>query len=198
MIDYNLAQVKRQNDPSSPTNIRFIDVVRTKFLFSRKGVTYGKNVCAKAGVKFSIPDSGSLTIGANCLFHQGVKLLLTMPHPKVQIGKWVFVGMDTIIAAKKSIKIGDYTFFAPRCYVIDHDHGFSPDQLIHNQKAVLKTIEIGRDCYFGAGTIVLGGSNVGDGAIIGAASVVKADIGPGEIWAGNPATKIGLRENFPN
>ena len=176
--------------------MRLIDVVRTKLLLSRKGIVYGKNVCVKAGVKVSIPDTGSLSIGANCLFHQGVKLLLTMPQPVVHFGKWVFVGMDTIIAAKKEIRIGDFTFFAPRCYVIDHDHGFLPDQLIHNQKSVLKTVEIGRDCYFGTGSVVLGGSVISDGAIVGAGSVVRANIGPGEIWAGNPAKKVGLREKY--
>jgi carbonic anhydrase/acetyltransferase-like protein (isoleucine patch superfamily) len=193
VLEYNTAKVSRQFDAASPSTIKFGDSIRTRFLFSRRGVTYGKNVCAKPKVQLSIPDTGSLSIGDNCLFHSGVKLILTMPKPIVEIGQWVFVGLDTIIAAKQSIEIGDFTFFAPRCYVIDHEHGFEPGQLIHNQKSILKSVKIGRDCYVGTGSVVLGGASIGDGAIIGACSVVKGEVGSGEIWAGNPARKIGMR-----
>ena len=49
---------------------------------------------------------------------------------------------------------------------------------------------IGRDCYFGTGAIVLGGAHVGDGAVIGAGSVVTKDVPPYQMWAGNPARYI--------
>jgi maltose O-acetyltransferase len=117
-----------------------------------------------------------------------------MPNPKVRIGRWVFVGMNTIIASKNSIEIGDYTIFAPNCYVVDHEHGFSGSDVILNQRSVLKEVRIGRDCYFGAGSVVLGGVTVGDGAVLGAGSIVKRDVPPYEIWAGNPAEFIRKRE----
>ena len=117
-----------------------------------------------------------------------------MPNPKVHIGRSVFIGMNTIIASKNSVEIGDYTIFAPNCYVVDHEHGFSKGDVILNQHSVLKAVRIGRDCYFGAGSVVLGGVTVGDGAVLGAGSIVKHDVPPYEIWAGNPAHFIRTRE----
>lgn len=38
-----------------------------------------------------------------------------------------------------------------------------------------------------------GGVTIGDGAVIGAGSIVTKDVGPYEIWAGNPARFIRKR-----
>ncbi len=53
--------------------------------------------------------------------------------------------------------------------------------------------KIGSDVWIGIRSIVLGGITIGDGAVIGAGSVVTKDIGPYEIWAGNPARFIRKR-----
>lgn len=52
---------------------------------------------------------------------------------------------------------------------------------------------IGNDCWIGRTATILSGIRVGDGAVIGAKSVVTKDIGPYEIWAGNPAKFIRKR-----
>ena len=144
-------------------------------------------------MEIAICETGKLVIGPNSFFHARCWLLLTMPHPHVDIGKWVFIGRNTTVAAKNRIFIGNYTVIAPNCYIIDHEHGFAPDNIILNQRSLLKSVSIGQDCYLGTGTIVLGGTTIGDGAIVGAGSVVSKDIPPGEIWAGNPALFIKQR-----
>ena len=57
---------------------------------------------------------------------------------------------------------------------------------------VSKPVSIGDHVFVGANTIILKGVNIGEKAIIGAGSVVTRDIPAGEIWAGNPAKKIGM------
>ena len=151
------------------------------------------SVTFKKQVEISICETGRLNIGKHSFFHAGCWLLLTMPHPHVDIGKWVFLGRNTIVAAKIRITIGDYTVIAPNCYIIDHEHGFAPDNIILNQQSIPKPVSIGRDCYLGTGTVVLGGTTIGDGAIVGAGSVVSRNIPIGEIWAGNPAHFIKKR-----
>lgn len=44
-----------------------------------------------------------------------------------------------------------------------------------------------------ANAVVLPGVLVGEGAIVGAGAVVTRDIPPWEVWAGNPARKVGER-----
>jgi maltose O-acetyltransferase len=50
--------------------------------------------------------------------------------------------------------------------------------------------------YLGARSIVLPGVEIGDGAIIGAGSVVRRDVPAGTIVAGNPAEVVGDVESY--
>jgi acetyltransferase-like isoleucine patch superfamily enzyme len=52
---------------------------------------------------------------------------------------------------------------------------------------------IGNDVWIGFGATVLSGVKIGDGAIIGAKSVVTKDVEPYSIVAGNPAIRIRHR-----
>ena len=49
------------------------------------------------------------------------------------------------------------------------------------------------DVWIGANVVVMPGIHIGDGAIIGADSVVTKSIGAYEIWGGVPAKKLGIR-----
>lgn len=52
---------------------------------------------------------------------------------------------------------------------------------------------VGSDVWVGAGAVVLSGVNIGDGAIVAAGSLVRSDVPPYAIVAGNPARVIRLR-----
>ncbi len=52
---------------------------------------------------------------------------------------------------------------------------------------------IGNDVWIGENAIIKAGVTISDGAVIGAGSVVTHDVGPYEIWAGNPARIIRKR-----
>jgi acetyltransferase-like isoleucine patch superfamily enzyme len=53
---------------------------------------------------------------------------------------------------------------------------------------------IGNDVWIGSQTIILRGVRIGDGAVIGAGSIVTRNVPPYEIWAGAPARR--LRDRF--
>ncbi len=55
---------------------------------------------------------------------------------------------------------------------------------------------IGNDVWFGAESLIMPGINIADGAIVAARAVVTKDVGPYEIWGGNPA-KI-IKKRFSN
>jgi acetyltransferase-like isoleucine patch superfamily enzyme len=52
---------------------------------------------------------------------------------------------------------------------------------------------IGNDVWIGYGAMILGGSSVGDGAVVAAGSVVFSDVPPYAIVAGNPAKIVRSR-----
>ena len=52
---------------------------------------------------------------------------------------------------------------------------------------------IGNDVWFGAESLVMPGMHIDHGAVIAARSVVAKNIGPYEIWGGNPAKLIKKR-----
>jgi len=52
---------------------------------------------------------------------------------------------------------------------------------------------IGNDVWFGAESMIMPGIKISDGAVIAARAVVTKNIGPYEIWGGNPARLIKKR-----
>lgn len=52
---------------------------------------------------------------------------------------------------------------------------------------------IGSDVWIGRGAMIKAGVSVGHGAVIGMGSVLTKDVGPYEVWAGNPAKMVGRR-----
>ena len=112
----------------------------------------------------------------------------------INIGDKCFIGRDTIFNSYYGVYIGDHSMVAARCQFLDSDHGFETrSEPIGKQPAQGGAIRLERDVWIGAGVIILKSVTIGEGAIVGAGSVVTKNIPAWEIWAGNPAKKIGLR-----
>jgi maltose O-acetyltransferase len=90
------------------------------------------------------------------------------------------------------ISIGDDVTFAPNVYVLAHDASTKP-ATGHTRIA---PVRIGRRVFVGARTMILPGVTIGDDVIIGAASVVVADIPSGTVAAGHPARAIQSTESY--
>ncbi|WP_299007652.1 CatB-related O-acetyltransferase [uncultured Shewanella sp.] len=63
------------------------------------------------------------------------------------------------------------------------------DELTHEK------CRIGNDVWIGTGAVILSGVSIGDGAVVGAGSIVTKDVLPFEIVAGTPARVIKKRFN---
>lgn len=114
----------------------------------------------------------------------------------IEIGDNVDIGNNTIIYSSKSggVHIGKDAMIAANCYIIDSDHGTSKNQLIRDQLNSTKKVIIGNDVWLGTHVIVLKGSIINNGAIIGANSLVKGEIEQYSICVGSPACKIKYRK----
>lgn len=112
------------------------------------------------------------------------------------IGNNVHINRNCYIwAGKKSkIQIGDDFVCGPGVFIASGNHGSKKNQLIRQQEGVERDVIIGADVWLGAYVIVLPGVQIGEGAIVGAGSVVTKDVPPYTIVAGVPAKQIGQRE----
>jgi virginiamycin A acetyltransferase len=99
--------------------------------------------------------------------------------PYCQIGL-VTIGRDTLLGPMVQIPSG------PRTHSFD-----DLSQPIRNQTGTLQRVEIGEDCWLGAGSIVM--ADIGSKTILGAGSVVTKPIGERVLAAGTPAVAIRER-----
>lgn len=119
---------------------------------------------------------------------------------KLSLGEHVTVGIDNFIQAAGGITIGDHTLLGPGVKIWSTNHVFAdPDRLIREQGAEYKEVIIGRDCWIGSNSFVMPGTQLGDGCIVSAYTVVGAKkYPPYSILMGNPARVIGNRKKRPD
>ncbi len=111
----------------------------------------------------------SLSIGQFCSFAFGTHVILGGEH--------------------RSDFVTTYRFGAYEPFKQTHPH------LAEHSSVTKGAVSIGNDVWLGHQTLVLSGVTIGDGVITGAGSVLRHDVPPYAIVAGNPARVAGFR--FP-
>lgn len=113
--------------------------------------------------------------------------------PRITLGEGVFVNfMCSLWAGPASrIRIGARTILGPYVHVNCTNHVFARRDIpILSQGYDQADIEIGKDVWIGAHSVILSGSRIGDGCIIGANSVVRGEIPPYTVAVGSPARVV--------
>lgn len=107
----------------------------------------------------------------------------------VRIGSDVEIGYFAIIGNvdPSRIVIKDGATITARCTLLEHDNGLHYSRG-GDVKAGVTTI--GKRAFIGIGSVVLPGVTVGDGALVGALSLVNRDVPDGAIVGGVPARSI--------
>lgn len=114
----------------------------------------------------------------------------------VHFGKHVYANFHLTLVDDTDIYVGDYTMFGPNVTVATAGHPILP-ALREQVYQYNMPIWIGRNCWIGAGAILLPGVHIGDGTVIGAGSVVTKDIPANVVAVGNPCRvlrPIGARD----
>ena len=150
-------------------------------------------------------SDGSCTFGAKKLRYFCAKQLLPYCGKNVNIERgaqfaWDLsigdnsgVGVNALVSSH--VTIGNDVMMGPECMLFTSNHGMRRTDIPmwRQESSEAKPIVIGNDVWIGARVIILPGVHVGDGAVIGAGSVVTKDVLPYSIVAGNPARLIRMR-----
>ena len=115
---------------------------------------------------------------------------------RIALGDRVQIGAHCSLWAGKStswIRVGPGTTFGPDCFVTAADYGLAAGMAVTDQPMTDRDIVIGADCWIGARSILTAGITLGDGAVVGAGSVVTKDVPAGAIVGGVPARLIRMR-----
>jgi serine acetyltransferase len=112
----------------------------------------------------------------------------------LDLGANVYVACNCYLGAYQLVKIGDDCLIGAYSYITSGNHRFADLQrTIRSQGYTGEPVVLGKNVWVGCHVTILPGVNIGDGAVIGAGAVVTKSVPAGEIWAGVPAKKIGLR-----
>ena len=103
----------------------------------------------------------------------------------LHLGNNVYANFGLTCVDDTHIYIGDYTMLGPSCILATANHPILPE-LREKAYQYNLPIHIGRNCWLGAGVIVVPGVTIGDNTVIGAGSVVTKDIPANVVAVGNP------------
>ena len=142
-------------------------------------------------------DSGPVEFGDRVHMHQDT-IIEVAPRGSLKIGADTHVQPRCqFMAYEAPIEIGRHVQIAPYCAFYPYDHSFGTEALIRNQPLRTKGgILIEDDVWLGVGVTVLDGVRIGQGAVIGAGSVITQSIPRGAIASGVPAKIFGMRDQW--
>lgn len=146
-------------------------------------VTIGKNVTINSKIK-----------SYHVLLHSPVKLMADRIDAKIEIGDNTRIHGSCIHAWEK-ITIGQNCLIAANCNIIDsngHQLSFHKVDERHKTQDIANPVIIEDNVWLGTNVIVLPGAFIGYGSVVSAGSVVRGQIPPYSLVAGNPAIVIKI------
>ena len=105
----------------------------------------------------------------------------------IKIGKNVFINACCRFQDQGGIEIGDGSLIGHNTTIATLNHDFNPDKRANLHPSPVK---IGKNVWIGSDCTILPGVEIGDGAVIGAGSIVTKNVPANSIAVGSPARII--------
>ncbi|MFX0195371.1 MAG: acyltransferase [Candidatus Hodarchaeota archaeon] len=111
-----------------------------------------------------------------------------------QIGEKVYIGADLIIVDEPedvgAVFIGDRVAVSPRVTIVVSSRP-NNSKIASYAPVAHGPVRIMQDAWIGVGSIILPNVTIGEGAIVGAGSIVTKDVSPYTVVVGSPAKSVG-------
>lgn len=164
-------------------------------------VKYGRNLTL-LGMP-AIINKGSMKLGDRVVvkssfwsnlvgLYQKTIICTRIPEAEINIGNDVGISGITIYA-RQEITIGDGTCIGGNTKILDNDfHPLDVEERSQDikEKIGTKPIHIGKNCFIGCNCLILKGTELGDGCVVGAGAVVTGKFEANSVIVGNPARAI--------
>lgn len=114
----------------------------------------------------------------------------------VHFGSFIYANFNLTLVDDTHIYVGDHTMIGPNVVIATGGHPLLPVLREWGMQYNMP-VRIGRNCWLGAGVIVLPGVSIGDNAVIGAGSVVTRDVPANVLAVGSPCRvlrELGSRD----
>ena len=176
-----LAAMSSVGDTSPKTGHRKMLHALSQILFNR----YGTHVPSRRLRKWWLRALGA-TLEPGCVVFAGTTVL---GADRLSIGARANIGWRCVLDARGGLRIGADTVIASDTQLISGRHDFDDDEFV----AHFDPITIGDHCWLATRSLVIGGVNVGRGAVVAAAAVVTRDVDEMTVVAGVPAQVVRKR-----
>ena len=134
----------------------------------------------------------NIKFGKNVLIDDFTLIYATAP---MEIGNHVHIACFASITGGAELKIGDFVAISQGCRILTGtddfvDWGFGNSTINEKYRNTKREpVKIGKYCIIGANSVVLPGVTIGEGATVGAGSVVTKDLEPWGVYIGNKRLK---------
>lgn len=175
-FDENLhsGQLYMPNDP---------EIMKQQFVCLDRLFRYNQLLPSQQAEKTALLKEMFAQIGEGCYIETPFHSNFGGRH--VHFGKNVYANFNLTLVDDTDIYVGDYTMIGPGVTIATAGHPIQPELRRKGMQYNIP-VHIGKNCWIGAGAIILPGVTIGDNSVIGAGSVVTKDIPANVVAVGNP------------
>lgn len=162
-------------------------------------------------------DMGFMAVGKNVNIHRSCNIVFPnniilgnniridgfstiIGSGNIEIGNYVHISPYCLIAARGGVKFGDFSGISSGVRIYTTSDNYNGDYLTNPTVPEKYTdvhideVFIGKHVIIGSNSVILPGVHVGEGAAVGALTLVKSSLEPWGIYSGNPAQRIKDRK----
>lgn len=122
-------------------------------------------------------------IGEGCYIEPPFHANLGGAH--IHFGKNIYANFNLTVVDDTHVYVGDCTMFGPNVTIATAGHPILPE-LREKGYQYNASVRIGKNCWIGAGAVILPGVTIGDNVVVGAGSIVTKDLPSNVVAVGNP------------
>ncbi|MFN3375269.1 MAG: acyltransferase [Burkholderiaceae bacterium] len=152
-------------------------------------------VSAMADIEDSVRGT-RITVGAHSVIDSFVKVKPAGGHGDLVVGEHVVINAGCVLYTGNGIRIGNHVAIAANCTFAPVNHAYAERGRLIREQGFLPSkggIVIEDDVWIGANCVLLDGAVLRQGCVVGAGSIVRGELQPYTVYAGQPLKAVGGR-----